>query len=322
MTTTISNELFSFILNNKIKLINNIFKEIKELFYFPIKNDLIINYPLIYNNYVRLGDIKQIWYLIGITKRIKLEEYKNIKNISKEILRYENEIYNSEGEYNNIINNNYLTIEQKNYHCSLIYDKLKYNYTSIDIIIQNLINQINLVINVNNINYVSENYIDFTGCEMINNIHSDWFFNLINIYKKYGGIIPTNCYNIIHFFKYNWNNLLSIHKTEIENIINHNLGGKEAKNTNIIILNLRDWINRNRLYIPQDIINIFNSNVLEENPTLITNEVGDKSLKNSQQILNKINKEDKKESSIWSEESIESIESIENTLNELEKNNI
>ena len=112
--TTISNELFSFILNNKIKLINNIFKEIKDLFYFPIKNDLIINYPLIYNNYVRLGDIKQIWYLIGITKRIKLEEYKNIKNISKEILRYENEIYNTEGEYNNIINNYYLTIEQKN----------------------------------------------------------------------------------------------------------------------------------------------------------------------------------------------------------------
>jgi hypothetical protein len=210
-------------------------------------------------------------------------------------------------------------LEQKNYHCSLIYDKLKYNYTSIDIIIQNLINQINLIINVNNINSVSENYIDFTGCEIINNIHSDWFFNLINIYKKYGGIIPTNCYNIIHFFKYNWNNILSIHKTEIENIIEYNLGGKEAKNTNIIILNLRDWINRNRLYIPEDIINIFNSNILEDNPSLITNEVGDKYLKNSEQILNKINKEDKKESSIWSEESIES---IENTLNELEKNNI
>jgi len=257
MTTTISNELFSFILNNKIKLINNIFKEIRDLFYFPIKNDLIINYPIIYNNYVRLGDIKQIWYLIGITKRIKLEEYKNIKNISKEIMRYENEIYNIEDEYNNIINNYYLTIEQKNYHCSLIYDKLKYNYTSIDIIIQNLINQINLIINVNNINSISENYIDFPGCEIINNIHSDWFFNLINIYKKYGGIIPTNSYNIIHFFKYNWNNLLSIHQIEIQNIIDYNLGGKEAKNTNLIILNLRDWINRNYMYMPKEIIDIF-----------------------------------------------------------------
>lgn len=300
--TTISNELFSFILNNKIKLINNIFKEIKDLFYFPIKNDLIINYPLIYNNYVRLGDMKQIWYLIGITKRMKLEEYKNIKNISKEILRYENEIYNIEGEYNNIINNNYLTIEQKNYHCSLIYDKLKYTYTSIDIIVQNLINQINLIINVNNINSVSENYIDFTGCEIINNINSDWFFNLINIYKKYGGTIPTNCYNIINFFKYNWNNLLSIHQMEIENIIEYNLGGKEAKNTNIIILNLRDWINRNRICIPQDIINIFNSNISENKFSLISED----------KIPNKVENESNKEN----------IESIENTLNELEKNNI
>jgi len=308
--TTISNELFSFILNNKIKLINNIFKEIKDLFYFPIKNDLIINYPLIYNNYVRLGDIKQIWYLIGITKRMKLEEYKNIKDISKDILRYENEIYNIEGEYNNIINNNYLTVEQKNYHCSLIYDKLKYNYTSIDIIVQNLINQINLIINVNNINSISENYIDFTGCQMINNIHSDWFFNLINIYKKYGGIIPTNCYNIIHFFKYNWNNLLSIHKIEIQNIIDHNLGGKEAKNTNIIILNLRDWINRNRMYIPEDIINIFNSNILENKFSLISEEKIPSKVENTRKFM-----VDNKENDYLEE-------SIETTLNELEKNNI
>jgi hypothetical protein len=314
MSTSISNQLFYFILNNKIKLINNIFKEIKDLFYFPINNGLIKNYPLYYNNYVRLGDIKQIWHLIGVTKRIKLDEYKNINNICKDILLSENQIDNLKIDYNNIINNDYLTVEQKNYHCSLIYDNLKYNYTSIDSIIHNLINQINLIIINNDINTVSVNYINFIGSELINNINSEWFFNLINIYKKYGGIIPTNCYNIINFFKYNWNNLLSIHKTEIENIIEYNLGGKGASNTNIIILNLKDWINRNRLCIPEDILNLFNSKIL------ISNELN----KNDKKVLNittNINKLDNIENSI--ENSIENnVEnSIQDTLNELEKNN-
>ena len=86
-------------------------------------------------------------------------------------------------------------------------------------------------------------------------IQVEWFYMLLNIYGKYGGILPVKPLDFFQFYKDNWHRLEDQETLEISHITDSILGGISIANLSI---NLSDWIKRNSdLFRSVPVLNMF-----------------------------------------------------------------
>jgi hypothetical protein len=245
-----------------IRLINNIFSETLKLIYIDT-----MFLPPPYNNLkqiIPLHSIKQLWNLFGKQKRLKHDKIKSLSLYCNSIKSLENEFKYIFDEIRNNINLPNQTEDD-------LFYKLKYYYNLLNekfILISNQTN--NLFIFIKSIedekldiidsilldnSFYCNSVVDYF--QPINEKNSEWLFSLVNIYKKYKGVLPVKSNDFLFKLKELYPNLEIEEQIEVVNIIDHILGGLNTKDLNNISKNLEDWLKRNYNSLNQELLNTF-----------------------------------------------------------------